>query len=101
MCIFQQLLDSPLNVNEINGPWIIVNTKKGTGLKFIVCNLLSAFFSVEYLPTGTIICPATESFVHWRDIMDTCEWGLNFTNSNDAKRFRDCCMVSHIYHYSG
>ncbi|KAK3098873.1 hypothetical protein FSP39_023880 [Pinctada imbricata] len=40
----------------------------------------------------TIICPATESFVHWRDIMDTCEWGLNFTTPNDAKRFRDCCM---------
>ncbi|XP_061171231.1 protein still life, isoform SIF type 1-like isoform X4 [Saccostrea echinata] len=48
-------------------------------------------FDVKIIQPGTIICPATESFVHWRDPIDRCEWGLNFTTPADAQRFRDCC----------
>uniref|UniRef100_A0A8W8JLZ2 WH1 domain-containing protein n=1 Tax=Magallana gigas TaxID=29159 RepID=A0A8W8JLZ2_MAGGI len=48
-------------------------------------------FDVKITQPGTIICPATESFVHWRDTTDRCEWGLNFTTPTDAQRFRDCC----------
>ncbi|OWF46649.1 Protein still life, isoforms C/SIF type 2 [Mizuhopecten yessoensis] len=48
-------------------------------------------FDVKIIQPGTIICPATESFVHWRDSAAKVEWGLNFTTPSDAKRFRDCC----------
>ncbi|XP_033741186.1 protein still life, isoform SIF type 1-like isoform X2 [Pecten maximus] len=48
-------------------------------------------FDVKIVQPGTIICPATESFVHWRDSAAKVEWGLNFTTPSDAKRFRDCC----------
>ncbi|XP_071133546.1 protein still life, isoform SIF type 1-like isoform X4 [Mytilus edulis] len=48
-------------------------------------------FDVKIIQPGTIICPATESFVHWRDGLTKYEWGLNFTTPADAKRFRDCC----------
>ena len=44
--------------------------------------------------SGTIICPATDCFVHWRDPWYDCEWGLNFTSAPDARKFRDCCSVS-------
>jgi len=43
--------------------------------------------------SGTILCPATDSFVHWRDYSTNSEWGLNFTTPADSKRFRDCCSV--------
>ncbi|CAG5118108.1 unnamed protein product, partial [Candidula unifasciata] len=39
----------------------------------------------------TIICPATECFVHWRDASSQCEWGLNFSTPTDAQRFRESC----------
>ncbi|XP_050393235.1 protein still life, isoform SIF type 1 isoform X3 [Patella vulgata] len=48
-------------------------------------------FDVKITQPGTIICPATESFVHWRDPVNQCEWGLNFSTATDAHRFRDCC----------
>ncbi|GFR87431.1 protein still life, isoform SIF type 1 [Elysia marginata] len=48
-------------------------------------------FDVCISQPGTIICPATECFVHWRDTAGRCEWGLNFATPTDAQRFRDCC----------
>ncbi|XP_012943429.2 sialidase [Aplysia californica] len=48
-------------------------------------------FDVKISQPGTIICPATECFVHWRDAGSQCEWGLNFSTATDAQRFRDCC----------
>ncbi|KAK0053369.1 protein still life isoform SIF type 1-like isoform X3, partial [Biomphalaria pfeifferi] len=48
-------------------------------------------FDVKITQPGTIICPATECFVHWRDTASHCEWGLNFSTPTDAQRFRDCC----------
>lgn len=48
-----------------------------------------------YFNVGTIICPATECFVHWRDSATRSEWGLNFSNASDARKFRDCCSVRH------
>ncbi|XP_064601963.1 protein still life, isoform SIF type 1-like isoform X2 [Liolophura sinensis] len=48
-------------------------------------------FDVKLIQPGTIICPATECFVHWRDSVRQCEWGLNFTCPTDARRFRECC----------
>ncbi|CAL1542686.1 unnamed protein product, partial [Lymnaea stagnalis] len=48
-------------------------------------------FDVKISQPGTIICPATECFVHWRDTAGHCEWGLNFSTPTDAQRFRDCC----------
>ncbi|CAI9719715.1 Hypothetical predicted protein [Octopus vulgaris] len=48
-------------------------------------------FDVKIVQPGTIICPATDCFVHWRDPWYDCEWGLNFTSAPDARKFRDCC----------
>ncbi|XP_041354999.1 protein still life, isoform SIF type 1-like [Gigantopelta aegis] len=48
-------------------------------------------FDVKISQPGTIICPATECFVHWRDPVSGCEWGLNFQTPTDACRFKDCC----------
>ncbi|XP_076466563.1 protein still life, isoform SIF type 1-like isoform X2 [Babylonia areolata] len=48
-------------------------------------------FDVKITQPGTIICPATECFVHWRDPVTNREWGLNFSTPTDARRFRDCC----------
>ncbi|XP_060564667.1 protein still life, isoform SIF type 1-like, partial [Ruditapes philippinarum] len=48
-------------------------------------------FDVRIVQPGTILCPATDCFVHWRDPPNNSEWGLNFTSPQDAKRFRDCC----------
>ncbi|KAL3882118.1 hypothetical protein ACJMK2_028489, partial [Sinanodonta woodiana] len=48
-------------------------------------------FDVKVIQPGTILCPATECFVHWRDQGSRNEWGLNFSTLADAKRFRDCC----------
>ncbi|KAL5009978.1 hypothetical protein ScPMuIL_012283, partial [Solemya velum] len=48
-------------------------------------------FDVRIIQPDTVICPATESFVHWRDSNKQCEWGLNFTSPIDARRFRECC----------
>ncbi|XP_070190492.1 protein still life, isoform SIF type 1-like isoform X2 [Littorina saxatilis] len=48
-------------------------------------------FDVQITQPGTIICPATECFVHWRDPTTNKEWGLNFATPTDARRFRDCC----------
>ncbi|ESO93241.1 hypothetical protein LOTGIDRAFT_119577 [Lottia gigantea] len=53
-------------------------------------------FDVKITQPGTIICPATESFVHWRDPINQCEWGLNFSTATDAHRFRDCCAVINL-----
>ncbi|XP_052239037.1 protein still life, isoform SIF type 1-like isoform X5 [Dreissena polymorpha] len=51
-------------------------------------------FDIKIVQPGTILCPATDSFVHWRDQGNGSEWGLNFTTPADAKRFRDCCSVT-------
>ncbi|CAG5121637.1 unnamed protein product, partial [Candidula unifasciata] len=48
-------------------------------------------FDVKIYQPGTVICPATDCFVHWRDAASHCEWGLNFSTSTDAQKFRDCC----------
>ncbi|XP_048240466.1 protein still life, isoform SIF type 1-like isoform X4 [Haliotis rufescens] len=48
-------------------------------------------FDVKIIQPGTIICPATECFVHWKDTTSQCEWGLNFQTPTDACRFKDCC----------
>ena len=47
-----------------------------------------------YMVVGTRITQASECFVHWKDSKSEHEWGLNFTTPVDARRFRDCCMVS-------
>ncbi|XP_060603385.1 protein still life, isoform SIF type 1-like isoform X2 [Ruditapes philippinarum] len=51
-------------------------------------------FDVRIVQPGTILCPATDCFVHWRDPPNNSEWGLNFTTPQDAKRFRDCCSLT-------
>ncbi|XP_052808753.1 protein still life, isoform SIF type 1-like isoform X2 [Mya arenaria] len=51
-------------------------------------------FDIKINQPGTILCPATDSFVHWRDQGNGSEWGLNFTTPQDAKRFRDCCSIT-------
>src|SRR6218665_684417 len=43
---------------------------------------------------GTRIIQASDCFVDWRDTKCDREWGLNFTVPLDARRFRECCMVS-------
>uniref|UniRef100_A0A1I8FIF4 WH1 domain-containing protein n=1 Tax=Macrostomum lignano TaxID=282301 RepID=A0A1I8FIF4_9PLAT len=40
---------------------------------------------------GTPVYQANECFVHWKDLAQNCDWGLNFTAPLDARRFRDCC----------
>ena len=59
----------------------------------------NSIFPCDYLFTGTILCPATECFVHWRDLATHTEWGLNFTRPTDAKRFRDGCSVGYHSQY--
>ncbi|XP_053396919.1 protein still life, isoform SIF type 1-like isoform X1 [Mercenaria mercenaria] len=51
-------------------------------------------FDIKIVQPGTILCPATDCFVHWRDTPNNSEWGLNFTTSQDAKRFRDSCSFT-------
>uniref|UniRef100_A0A1I8IQ26 WH1 domain-containing protein n=1 Tax=Macrostomum lignano TaxID=282301 RepID=A0A1I8IQ26_9PLAT len=48
-------------------------------------------FDARIIHPGTPLYQANECFVHWKDLLHNCEWGLNFTSPIDAKRFQDCC----------
>ncbi|XP_064627996.1 uncharacterized protein LOC135487831 [Lineus longissimus] len=48
-------------------------------------------FDTRLVQPGTRITQSSECFVHWKDVENNCEWGLNFTTALDARRFVDCC----------
>lgn len=65
-----------------------------TVLQVIAYNrLVEKIFDVFITQPGTEFSQSSECFVHWRDEKSGHEWGLNFTNSCDARAFRSCCTV--------